>query len=134
MSWEIASECRIQIYLHKIYTASVYKYIEYPYVSKNCKIIFLIFKMLYVFAIILFSGGAKNQIYGCHSGRRRYQKRIWMRLRNSTQHWCYNHYSNTFCTNLLFLCCKCITYKKYICRATGMEEGPKVTLDIQCLW
>ena len=21
----------------------------------------------------------------------------------------------------------------YICRATGMEEGPKVTLDIQCL-
>ena len=22
---------------------------------------------------------------------------------------------------------------RYICRATGMEEGPKVTLDIQCL-
>ena len=22
----------------------------------------------------------------------------------------------------------------YICRATGMEEDPKVTLDIQCLW
>ena len=22
----------------------------------------------------------------------------------------------------------------YICHATGMEEGPKVTLDIQCLW
>ena len=21
-----------------------------------------------------------------------------------------------------------------ICHATGMEEGPKVTLDIQCLW
>ena len=23
---------------------------------------------------------------------------------------------------------------QYICRATRMEEGPKVTLDIQCLW
>ena len=22
---------------------------------------------------------------------------------------------------------------EYICRATGMEEGPEVTLDIQCL-
>ena len=32
--------------------------------------------MLYVFAIILFSGGEKNQIYGCHSGRTRYQKRF----------------------------------------------------------
>ena len=28
LSWEIASVCRIQIYLHKIYTANVYKYIE----------------------------------------------------------------------------------------------------------
>ena len=23
---------------------------------------------------------------------------------------------------------------KHICHATRMEEGPKVTLDIQCLW
>ena len=64
----------------EIVSYDIYKYIEYPYVSKNCKIIFLIFKMLHVFAIILFSGGEKNQIYGCHSGRRRYQKKIWMRL------------------------------------------------------
>ena len=26
------------------------------------------------------------------------------------------------------------TNKLYICHATGMEEDPKVTLDIQCLW
>ena len=25
-------------------------------------------------------------------------------------------------------------YDLDICRATGMEEDPKVTLDIQCLW
>ena len=24
--------------------------------------------------------------------------------------------------------------RRHICHATGMEEGPKVTLDIQCLW
>ena len=24
-------------------------------------------------------------------------------------------------------------FDQYICRATGMEEDPKVTLDIQCL-
>ena len=26
-----------------------------------------------------------------------------------------------------------VSVTSYICRATGMEEGPKVTLDIQCL-
>ena len=55
LSWEIVSVCRIQIYLHKIYTANLYKYIEYQYVSKDCKILFLIFKMLYILAIILFT-------------------------------------------------------------------------------
>ena len=24
--------------------------------------------------------------------------------------------------------------RRHICRATGMEDDPKVTLDIQCLW
>ena len=28
---------------------------------------------------------------------------------------------------------KC-SFVPYICCATRMEEGPKVTLDIQCLW
>ena len=34
--------------------------------------------------------------------------------------------------NKLFSGCR--TNFRYICHATGMEEQPKVTLDIQCLW